>query len=292
MKDHHTGLIVLLILLVIALTGGFKNSQRNAALSQNNSNEPVLTDAQKKAEIEQKITDLNTQLKIENDKKIYSVYRGLVRISSISRSSDASGEYTSLDMSSSATTTVPITGWTLKSLSSGSAVTIPKGTNLFFANTLNSEGTIVLTPGDRLYLVTGISPNGSSFRLNKCSGYLSQFQTFVPYISTSCPAPRNENLSSIPQRVVNDACLDYIESFPTCRIQTESLPQNWTPECTSFIYNKINYPSCVDTHKNDPDFYLHEWRVYLKRSEPLWKSRREDIVLYDSIGKIVDEYKY
>jgi hypothetical protein len=63
-------------------------------------------------------------------------------------------------------------------------------------------------------------------------------------------------------------------------------------ECTDFIYKKVNYPACIDTHKNDKDFYQNEWRIFLKRSETLWKNSREDIVLLDEEGKIVDEYKY
>jgi hypothetical protein len=92
--------------------------------------------------------------------------------------------------------------------------------------------------------------------------------------------------------VINDACFDYIESMGQCRIQTETLPLNWSHECTNFIYNKINYPSCVNTHKNDKDFYQKEWRVYLKRSEKIWKEKRETIILYDDHGKIVDTLKY
>ncbi len=157
---------------------------------------------------------------------------------------------------------------------------------------LNTEDTIMLTGGDTLYLVTGISPNGASFKVNKCSGYLGQFQIFVPYLNNICPLPKDEDLSSIPNLVINDACFDRIDTMSRCRIQTAPLPQNLSSECTNFILNKINYPSCVNIHKNDKDFYQKEWRVYLGRSASLWKNKRETIVLYDSLGKIVDTLKY
>ena len=157
---------------------------------------------------------------------------------------------------------------------------------------MNAEDDIVLTGGDILYLVTGVSPNGASFKVNKCSGYLGQFQTFVPYLTANCPLPKNEDLSGIPKLVINDACFDYINSMRSCKIQTKSLPVNWGSECINFIYNKINYPSCINTHKNDKDFYQREWRVYLKRSERLWKDKRETVVLYDNLGKIVSTLNY
>lgn len=221
-----------------------------------------------------------------------SKYSDLVYISYISRSTNPLNEIVQIRTRGNASTTIPVTGWTLKSESSGQSVSIPKASYLYFANTVNAEEDIVLTGNEVLYLVTGYSPNGASFKINKCSGYLSQFQNWNPGLPYSCPAPRNENLSSIPKTVNNDACLDYIDNMPSCRIQTSNLPANWSYECTNFIYTKINYPSCIDTHKNDKDFWGKEWRVYLKRNARLWKDKRESIVLYDNEGKIVSKYSY
>jgi hypothetical protein len=157
---------------------------------------------------------------------------------------------------------------------------------------VNGEENIVLTGGDTLYLTTGISPVGANFKVNKCSGYLNQFQDFVPSLNTNCPRPRDENLSSIPNTNTNDECLNYIDNFSSCRIQTDPLPQKWSYECTTFIKDKIGYPSCVTTHKNDKDFQLPEWRAYLQRSDSIWKTTRDAIVLYDNEGKVVDSTRF
>lgn len=289
-KDDTIGIVILLSIIAISLFGGANGVSVNNNVTKTPEQQKVdiqnqLNDAERKAE------ELKKQIAIEEANKNASIYKDIVDLSYISRSTDAKQEYAQIRVN---TTKQPInvTGWTLKSKSSGATIKIPKGTYIFFAGTPNSEEDIYLNTGDIMYLVTGISPNGASFKVNKCSGYLSQFQTFTPYLSTSCPQPRNEDLSSIPKTVNNDACLDYIDYFSSCRIQTETLPANWSYECTSFIYNKINYPSCVNTHKNDKDFYQNEWRVYLKRSERLWKDRREEIILYDSNGKIVDTLVY
>jgi len=292
-KDDYTGIIILCAIIGIALMGGAKNGQQYGFFSP----QPK-TEEQKRIELEQKIRDtqqqveeLKKKVQTEEDKKTQSEYKGIVYLQYVNRSDDPKQEYISIRVNTG-TSTIPVTGWTIKSDSSGNSVTIPKGTYLFFTGMLNAEDNVVLQGGDTLYVNTGISPNGSSFKVNKCSGYLSQFQTFTPSLYTNCPAPRNEDLSSIPKRVINDDCFDYIDSFPTCRIQTESLSQKWSYECTRFIYDKINYASCVNTHKNDTDFYQKEWRIYLKRSERLWKDRKEKIILYDNSGKIVDTLTY
>jgi hypothetical protein len=295
MNTHHsTGLVVLLGIIGIALLGGFNASQHPQSQDAAAQTQAEKTPEQQKAELQQKLSDLQTQLTIERDKETYSPYHGIVHLNYISRSQSADQEYASIrvDQGAASTTTVPLAGWTLHSASTGQTVSIPGAAALYFSNSINSESPIVLSAGDTLYLITGHSPNGASFRLNKCSGYLSQFQSFVPYISTSCPAPRDEDLSSIPHTVNNDACFDYIDSFPTCRVQTDNLPASWSQQCTKFIYEKITYGSCIATHKNDADFYLHDWRVYLKRTEPIWKDRREEVILSDQNGKIVDDLKY
>lgn len=293
-KDNSTGIIVILIILGMALFGGFKTSNNSGGIfSTKKTTQQKEVNVEKETKrIESEIEKLKKQIQIEEDKVNQSQYKDIVTLSNVARSTNPSKEYITIRVKSTATTTIPVTGWVLKSLSTGTQVSIPKGTYLYFTGMLNVEDDIFLVGGDTLYLVTGISPNGASFKINKCSGYLGQFQTFVPYIKNNCPRPRDENLSSIPNLVINDACFDYINSMPQCKIQTKPLPTNWSYECTNFIYQKINYPSCVNTHKNDSDFYKKEWRVYLKRSGSLWKTKKETIVLYDNLGKVVDTIQY
>jgi Sec-independent protein translocase protein TatA len=299
-NSNSTGIIILIGIVGIVLFGGFKNTSNiahinTATTTTTKSTTPKQNEVsveQKTSEIQNQLENIKKQVQIKEDEKTQSRYKGIVTLSYINESTNSSQEYATIRVSGNATSTIQVTGWILKSLSTGNQVTIPKGTYLFFTGMINTEDNILLTGGDTLYLVTGTSPVGASFKVNKCSGYLGQFQTFVPYLSNSCPAPRNEDLSSIPKLVINDACLDYINSMSQCRIQMKSLPVNWSSECVNFIYDKINYPSCVNTHKSDNDFYKKEWRVYLKRSESLWKDRRETIVLYDNVGKIVDTLNY
>lgn len=297
-KDNAVGIGIILIIIVIALSGGSKGAGGNNGLFSSGTATPV----QKQQNIQQQITDtqykvdeLKKQVDAEEAKKTQSKYKDLVTIAFINHAYDLNQEYILIRTNSLATTSVPITGWKLKSLASGVSVTIPQASYLYFTGSVNSEQDIYLGTNETVYLLTGNSPNGASFKVNKCSGYLNQFQNFNPYLGGACPAPRNEDLSSIPRTVNNDACFNYIDSMSSCRIQNDPLPPGyakWSTECLDFIYKKVSYPSCIDTHKGDKDFYQPEWRVYLKRSEKLWKDTREDVVLYDQYGKIVAEFKY
>lgn len=295
-KGNSTGILILLGVVAIALMGGVKNTNVGPILNNNQTatqNTTSTTSTEQKTEnIQSQIESLKIQIQAKEEEVNQSQYKGIVTLSYINRSTNPNQEYATIRVSDNSTSTIQVTGWTLKSLSTGNQVAIPKGTYLFFTGMMNTEDNIFLVGGDTLYLVTGTSPTGANFKANKCSGYLGQYQTFVPYLSASCPAPRDEDLSSIPNLVINDACFDFINSMSSCKTQTDPLPPTWSAECTNFIYNKINYPSCINTHRNDKDFYQKEWRVYLKRSESIWKDRRETIVLYDNEGKIVDTLKY
>jgi hypothetical protein len=294
MKDDWFPIGVIVVIIAIGLFGGAKNPNGGGLLSVSNSNttESQQVDLQRQInDTQYKVNDLQKQVEEEQDKKVASVYKGIVSLQYVNRGSDASSEYLVIKVINK-TQPINITGWTLVSTSTGTRITIPKSTYLYFAGGQNAEQDVYVENGDTIYLTTGNSPIGSGFKVNKCSGYLTQFQIFNPGVNTNCPLPHDENLSSIPRSPVNDACLDYIQNFPQCRIQTETLPLNWGYECTNFIYTKITYPSCVDTHKNDSNFYQHEWRIYLKRSERIWKNYRENITLYDNNGKVVDTLYY
>ena len=308
-KDDWTGILIVIGIIAIGLFSGFKGTgntgdsltsySETATGETSQSSNNLGTTEQQQKNLQQKINeakiqveDLKRQIQAEADKKTQSQYKGVVSLVYANHSAHSSEEYVTIRMASGTTTAVNITGWKLRSLMSGREVTIPQGTYLFFTSTVNGEQDIYVTGGDTVYLLTGTSPIGVNFKTNKCSGYLEQFQNFTPYLSTSCPLPRDENLSAISNLSINNACLDYIDSFPKCRIQTETLPSSWSYECKNFVQTKINYSSCIDIHKEDKNFYGHEWRVYLKRNNTIWKNSSEDIVLYDNFGKVVGELKY
>ena len=198
-------------------------------------------------------------------------------------------EYLTLRIDSTVKEKIRITGLTLKSAASGAVAQIGQGTYLYLPNA-NPQQDIYATGNDVLYIITGRSPLGVSFHINKCMGYFNQNQSFNPYLSTNCPLIKNEPLPKAPNNL-NDQCLDYIDQFSACRTFTKGLLE-LSPECNNFLIEKTNYNYCQLNHKNDKDFFAADWRIYLARDETLWKSKREIIELLDQNGKLIDSVSY
>ena len=231
-------------------------------------------------------TDL--PLEVVEYKKAIELY------ASYASATDASSEYITISISPRAQNAIIFDGWTLRSNVTGNSVSIAKASYLPRMGAINEEQTIKAYPGDTIIVTTGKSPIGTSFRINKCTGYLSQFQSFSPRLPKQCPRPEDEipkEYNSGPN-AFNDGCLDFIENIGICRINTNPLPLNMQSQCQDFVTRKLNYNACISDHSNEPDFYGDEWRVYLKRDAELWKSRREIIELVDPSGNVVQSVSY
>lgn len=184
-----------------------------------------------------------------------------------------------------------ITGWKLKG-KTGLDIAIGKGASYIYSNIANQpQENIYLKPGEKAIIITGKSPLGTSFKLNKCAGYFEQFHEFAPELNTECPLLRDEELPSN----LNDSCLDYIDRVSSCQTVV-SIPYKYSfklsSSCQDFVTQNANYKTCLENHKDDADFYLPEWRIYLERSEELWKKKRETITLYDDKNNIIDSKSY
>ncbi len=226
-----------------------------------------------------------------------SPYKGMITIARSMggpRSKDVSREYVQLNANRQNESRVNISDWRLQSSVTGRGAEIGDAVGLFFSGEPNAETPLYLKPNEKAYIITGRSPIGESFQVNKCSGYFNQFQTFYPNISSRCPTPEEEIEYYTRDRSIfsDDACLDFVERIPRCTVQTKQLPLNLSFACQDAILEEISYNSCIEKHKDDADFYSGDWRVYLKRSNELWKDKREIILLLDENGKTVDYYTY
>ena len=202
------------------------------------------------------------------------------------KQSDPRKEYVEIMALNGNAKPINITGWSLVG-KIGLDISIGLGAYLPYSAQVNAQENIFLNKGGRAIIVTGESPIGTNFRVNKCTGYFAQFQTFYPSLPKECPKPSDENLPSN----LNDKCLDYLEKLPRCTMQI-SIPPGLSSACQTYISEKINYKTCVEIHKNDSDFYKSEWRIYLGRKEELWKNKRETITLRDPNKKTIDLVSY
>jgi hypothetical protein len=197
-----------------------------------------------------------------------------------------------IKVSSKNKTNLTATGWSIQNASNGITAPLGEASAIPSLGDVNVEQTIVLAPDSTMYVVTGRSPKGVSFRTNKCTGYFNQFQRFTPGLRQECPTPQNE-MARTPEKVSgNDLCITYVTDIKTCEYRTTSLPGNIGSSCQDFILNTLNYSGCIRDHKADPDFYKNEWRVYLKRDQELYSNTHERIRLLDENKKIIAEVSY
>lgn len=250
-------------------------------------------------EAEKAIEKLEKSLGQTLEKRKRSPYYSKVRMSSnISglRQNNPSKEYVTLSTSLEKTETIKITGWYLKSEVTGYYAIIGKASLLPFPFTKN-ESDVILQQKDRVILTKGFSPIGISFRTNKCTGYFEENRTFTPSLSLRCPRAKDENLpqfSSILDR--NEECEKIIGKISRCTTKgnefIRDLPDTVTSSCKTYITTQINYNSCVAKHFSDTNFPGNEYRLYLNKFGPLWRTTHDTINLHDENGLIVDSISY
>jgi hypothetical protein len=224
-----------------------------------------------------------------------SPYRGQVTLShylSSPSASDVRNEYLQLSLSYSAKP-VNISGWKVVSLSSGNSGTIPLGTEVPTTGLVSPFQSITLQQGDTALISTARSPLGGSFRENKCVGYFSSYQTFVPSLPLTCPLPKDEFATHYgPDAIRDSACSDYVQ-YQTRRCEpVNSPPVGLTSSCQAFVSTYLNYSGCVLAHQSDSDFKSTTWRIYLGQNTSMWRPNHETIRLLDSDGKTVDQFSY
>jgi len=206
--------------------------------------------------------------------------------------SDSDSEYLIIETDKNNTGRIGVSDWSIESIMTGEKIYIGKATYLPYSSKVNTLESIFLSPGEKIYLTTGRSPIGTSFRTNLCTGYFEQFQNFSPALKKECPLPEDEaSFITVGPNSYNDECIDLVKDIPRCEINTKTLRAGLQYECQTYIAN-INYNNCVDIHKNEENFYKDEWRIYLNRETELWKNSRETLRLFDAEGKVVDTITY
>lgn len=224
--------------------------------------------------------------------EVKSPYAPYVRLTRAGADSSYATEYLQIDVSPNAPNKITLTGWRVESTATNLGASLPQGTPLPSLGDINNTGPIVVDPGATVYVATGRSPNGSSFRTNICTGYFEQFQDFVPHLRLDCPAPNDE-----ANRVLNigdytQNCYDTVRSVNRCTMVINAIPINTGLVCQNFIQGTLTYNGCITAHKNEPNFYKNVWYVYLNRDQELWKNRSERIRLLDENGKVVSVVTY
>lgn len=198
---------------------------------------------------------------------------------------DPNREYIDIYASYSIKDKIPVTAWSIEN-SKGEKYVI--GSANYLASASSDPGSpILLSAGDTLHIITGQSPLGSNFRTNLCTGYFNQAHTFYPSLREECPRPETEKSA----QNLENPCYNYLKNLQSCRTP-ESPANKVNLTCQNYVNQELTYAKCVDSHKNDSNFFKNEWFVYLGRPNELWKTERETITLRDQNGKIITTYSY
>jgi hypothetical protein len=225
--------------------------------------------------------------------KVDSPYASQVALSrGTATSDDKNKEYVTISTSRKLQNPVTLTGWVLESKTQAVKVTLGSAAQIPALGDVSGEAPITVGADMKVYLITGRSPIGASFRTNACAGYFEQHQNFSPQIRTDCPAPEDEALLHPEKTGSSVECVDFIENLPACSVYTGSFPADVNSSCQSFVQNDLTYAGCIQTHRNDPDFYGDEWYVYLSRDQELWANSHDQILLWDENGKLVASVIY
>lgn len=226
---------------------------------------------------------------------ISSPYREIVSLShyvSGAGSDDARNETVGISIPQNADQSVDLSGWKLVSEATGIFATIPNGTAVPTSGIVNHMQHIVLAPGERATIISGRSPIGTSFRENKCIGYLSAFQRFSPSLPQNCPVPSDDLVSFYGAYYIRDPnCIDYVNKLSRCQIDL-SPPSALSNACKNFVVKYLNYNGCVAAHQNDSNFNGNTWHIYLGRTSSMWRTKHEVVKLLDDVSKTVDTFSY
>lgn len=202
------------------------------------------------------------------------------------RSRNPNDEYIQISYSSSAKESINISDWTVGN-NHGESYKIGRTTTLAGVSSYNNQDQLILPPGGRVYIVTGRSPIGYSFRLNQCMEYYEVNYDFTPSITASCPSPKSES----GQEGLSDQCYNYIRTLSACRYPT-NIPLFLDNQCREFISKNATYDGCVKNHRNDEKFYQNSWWTYLDRPQTIWNDTRDIITVRDHKGIVIKTYSY
>ncbi|KKU51933.1 MAG: hypothetical protein A3F26_02620 [Candidatus Ryanbacteria bacterium RIFCSPHIGHO2_12_FULL_47_12b] len=234
-------------------------------------------------------TDDTTQTEdktIESEKKEerYKQYFSISSANARSRNPDT--EYIDIQYNPPENESVYISNWKIANKRGGS-FRLGEVTNFPGTGTTPNSSPLIIPQGGIIHVITGRSPRGENFRLNKCAEYFQEHNEYIPSLSVSCPPPAQEP----GQDGLNDECFDYVQGLWSCRL-AEPPPVGFGDRCAEYVRETASYVGCVDNHRQDKDFFINEWWVYLNRPEQMWSDVRETITLSDERGIVIASESY
>lgn len=224
----------------------------------------------------------NNSQKEENnpaEKTDVSAYFGKVEISRIQAQSYYNTSLIGLSFWLREGDKINVTGWKIKTRKG--EIIIPQAIEKYQSYLTPRD--IIIEKYGTIYLIGSLNPLGrdKNFRLNKCFGYLGEYNTY-------CPKPKLEEISYL-----NPYCQEYILNLSSCQIPdySNNLKIATDYQCVSFLIDNFSYSKCFEKHSQDQDFLMNSWYIYFTNTdivEPL----HDTIYLLDQNNLTVDKYIY
>jgi len=177
---------------------------------------------------------------------------------------------------------INVTHWLIKA-NRGSYM-IGKAIEIYDPSGLTAAGEIFLSPGGTLYIYSHPGPINFGFQVNKCLGYLQNTNNFDPPLPQICPTFSGQEIAQL-----SGVCQSYLLSLSSCLPPEINIPL-WNDWRCAEKLNQLNYKSCFDRHRSDPDFLTGEWRLY--GSGQVLDPLHDQVQLIDEKGRVVDQYNY
>lgn len=200
-------------------------------------------------------------------------------------------EYFALVVSESLPEPVDITGWKVFDKHRRVSYKLPRALRVLGTSGTQNSAPVRVQAGDSVIVSSGKSPVGVSFYVNKCSGYRAQFKSFTPTIKTECPEPLDEFVTNGTVPFTDNECYEVVDRLNTCRTLTQ-IPATVSRQCRIFLEDVISEEGCVSLHRNDPDFFVSEWRLFLGSRESLWRNESNVLYLLDDENRLVSTLVY
>lgn len=182
---------------------------------------------------------------------------------------------------------VRITGWKVQS--NRDSFLIPKGVADYNPNlSYNEPVNIAIKSGDQVKIFSHSSARGLNLRLNQCTGYIKDS---TPEMPRNCPYIGQSEIYTF-----TGECQSYIRTLGSCEFPIHNPPIPYSDTACYDFLRQLNYQGCYNKYRSKPDFFSHEWRIWLATypnpQKNIFDPEHDRVLLFDREGKLVDEYVY
>jgi hypothetical protein len=132
------------------------------------------------------------------------------------------------------------------------------------------------------------SPLGFNFRVNKCFRYLMNnfpdLKQYIRYYNFPCDKlSKNEILNLRLNFKISNNCAKVLENLSCSGPKPEDwLKINYDSNCYRIFENRFTYNGCYQNKKNDKDFYLNDWLIFVPIFDTFTNLKYDKIEIYDN----------